>query len=100
MSKLTLSAIVSSFAAAFVTDTRTDGAEFIKLADGSSEWMVDAVRSAHADMMPEDVRYKMISECAYALNNQIADDAEDFDDIESGEIADDLVDIYNFDRLQ
>jgi hypothetical protein len=100
MSKLTLSAIVSSFANAFTTDKRQDGTEFIKLAEGSPEWMVDAVRSAHADMLPEDVKYKMISECADRLVGHIDDDAEDFDSVESGEIADSLVDIYNMARLE
>jgi len=77
---------------ALVTATRADGSEFIRLADGSPEWMKTAVRDSHCGMLPDDTRYRMIRECAGALA-----DLEDWED--THEIADGLVDIYNNDRL-
>lgn len=100
MKKLTLAAIVSSFAVALISDKRDDGQSFIRLANGSPQWMNDAVRAAHNDMLPNDVRYSMISECADKLSDYLGEDEEDFDNVETGEIADSLVDIYNSDRLQ
>lgn len=87
--------IARAFADAFITDKRADGVEFVRLADGSPEWMTEAVRAAHCDMMPEDTRYSMIRECADALADRDADEWED----STGEIADGLVDVYNNARL-
>lgn len=102
--KKSLSALVSSLYAAMVTDTRTDGTKFLKLAEGSPDWMHDAIRAAHCDMMPDDTRYNMIGECLSKLEDYLDEDAEDFSDLYDrgidSEIADGLVDIYNFDRLQ
>ena len=77
---------------ALIIDKRADGSEFIRLADGSPEWMKTAVRDAHCGMLPDDTRYRMIRECAGALA-----DLEDWED--THETADGLVDIYNKDRL-
>lgn len=78
---------------AFITDKRTDGTEFVKLDQGSPEWMSDAIRAAHGDMLPDDVRYCMIREVSGAMS-----DCEDWDE-ERSERVDDMVDIYNADRL-
>lgn len=60
---------------AFVTDKRLDGTEFVKLQDGSPEWMKDLCRAAHGEMFPDDFRYAMIEEMA----SKIADSNEDAD---------------------
>jgi len=77
---------------ALIIDKRTDGTEFIRLDTDSPEWMQNAVRDAHAGMLPDDTRYSMIRECAGALA-----DLEDWEN--THETADGLVDIYNNDRL-
>ena len=75
---------------AFVSDKRhVTGDKFYKLADGSPEWMGDAVMAAHGDMMPDDWRYA----CIRGLCSSIAD-SSDLDD-ERGEIVDGEVDVYN-----
>lgn len=100
MSKLSLRSLVSSFVAAFESDKREDGTDFLKLSENKAEWMTDAIRAAHADMMPEDRRYAMILESLEKIVDCMDDDAEDFDNLSSGELADSMVDIYNWDRLQ
>jgi hypothetical protein len=100
MKKQTISAIISAFFAAMITDKRTDGTDFIRLDNDAPEWMSDAIQKAHGGMMPDDMRYKMIRECLGNMLDRIADDAEDFDNLDTGEIADGLVDIYNMARLE
>lgn len=81
---------------AFISDTRTNGEKFDRLADGSPQWMTDIVRAAHGDMMPDDMRYTMIREC---LSNLVDYDPDDWQDRDS-EIADSLVDVYNTARVR
>ena len=80
--------------AAFTTDNPRN---VVALANGRPEWMVDVVRAAHADMMPDDIRYSMIREVLSCLVDQISDDDE-IDDIRDGDVihdvCDGLVDVY------
>jgi hypothetical protein len=79
---------------AFEKATRTSGEEFVKIADGSPEWMSEAVRAAHGDMFIDDVRYSMVREVAGELA-----DKEDWEDAPS-EIAGSCVDVYNAELLR
>lgn len=64
-----------------VHDTRADGVRFVKLADDAPEWMEQACRKAHGDMMPDDWRYDFIEDCAQALMEDDAEDAPDAGDM-------------------
>lgn len=90
----TFQEMAESFRAAIVSDTRTDGTTFYKLAEGSPEWMRAACREAHDGELPNDWRYDIID----SLLERIADDGED--DYDSGDAADGLVPIYNSDRVR
>lgn len=81
---------------ALITDKRTDGTEFVRLADGSPQWMTDAVHAAHGDMLPDDTRYSMIREC---LSEMIQMDPEEWD-YSSNQIADTLIPVYNAERIK
>lgn len=45
-----------------ITDSRTDGTSFIRLADDSPEKYVEIVRDLHMDELPNDWRYNVIKE--------------------------------------
>lgn len=72
-------------AGAFETRTRDNGDVFYVLADGSPEWMTEAVRAAHDGALPNDWAHKL---CAW-----VADTARQYDEPEdyAGEIADSVV---------
>lgn len=85
---------------AFVSDKRhVTGDKFYKLADGSPEWMTDAVHAAHGDMMPDDWRYQFILKVASAiadLDDGNPDDDRDIDDLRH-EAVDGAVSVYTSD---
>ncbi|WP_295842492.1 hypothetical protein [uncultured Xanthomonas sp.] len=86
----------AALSAAFVTDKRADGTPFVHMADDAEDWMREAVREAHGDMLPDDVKYRMCEEVA----GRLADlDSDEWDDVQ-GEECDGLVDVYNADRLR
>lgn len=62
----------------FVHDKRNDGTEFVKLADGAPEWMIDLCREAHGGFLPDDWRYEFIEDAVA----QIEDGDEDPEDVE------------------
>lgn len=87
----TIQSLAGELAKAFVSDTRTQtGETFYKLADGSPEWMTDAIQAAHGGMMPDDTRYGMIRDVAFRMA-----DADDSEIEDSHEAVDGLVDVYN-----
>lgn len=89
----TIQEAAAALFAAFVSDKRhVTGDKFYKLADGSPEWMTDAIHAAHGDMMPDDWRYACIRSVASAVA-EVADD-EDMDDARH-EAVDAIVDVYN-----
>lgn len=65
----TVETLAAEVNAALVRDKRNDGKEFIKLADGSPEWMTDLCRTAHGDMMPDDWRYEFIEDALSQIEN-------------------------------
>jgi hypothetical protein len=88
--------LMQELSKAFVADKRDDGTEYVRLKDGHPEWMLAVVFAAHNDMLPDDWRHKMIERAVSTLSGINPDCWED----ETGEIADSLVDIYNWPRLQ
>lgn len=82
-----------AFAAAFETAKRDDGTSFVRLKDGSPDWMTDVCREAHGGMLPDDMRYKMIREVV-----DIMTETEDED--EQREALDGLVDVSYYNLAQ
>lgn len=80
---------------AFETDTRDDGTEFVKLKDGSPEWMSEAARAAHdaVDEMPDDAVYECIKSAASYIHDN------DHDSDSAHEFADGEVSVYNAARV-
>lgn len=82
MPPLTLATLAAQLAIALHARTRDNGDTFIRLADGSPEWMRDVIRVAHADygtMLPDDYRYSLIQSLADELAD--TDDADTVDDL-------------------
>ena len=90
----TLATLASEFSNAFEQDTHNDGKQFYKLKDGSPRWMIDAIHSAHADILPHDWVYE---QCSRVADRMAETDPENWDDSVS-DWADSLVDVYNADR--
>lgn len=88
-------------AGSFETRRRDSGEDFTVCKDDAPEWVRDAVRSAHGDMLPEDTKYSMICESAGKLT-EYADDDSTVDSLRDqiGEMADSMVDIYSADRVR
>ena len=66
---------------------RTDDSEYVRLKDGSPEWMTDVIREAHGDMFPDDWKYTLIERAAAIIAEN-----ESEDDWSSG--VDQAVDVY------
>lgn len=75
----TVYGLAKELSQALVHDKRNDGSEFVKLADGSPEWMTDVVRAIHGDKLPGDTTYRFIERCADAIAD--ADDSVDLQDV-------------------
>jgi hypothetical protein len=76
----------------FERRTRDNGESFYTLADGTLDWLHDAVREAHDGELPNDWRYEI---CAHIVSS-----LEDDPDADAAELADSLVDVYNVDRVR
>lgn len=88
----TIPALAGDLYRALEARTREGSGEtFYALRDGSPDWMAEAVREAHGDMLPDDWRYEAIWAVSEALSDLGAD--EDHEDA-IHEIADGLVDVY------
>ena len=61
--------LAEQLGAAFIRDKRTSGEEFVKLKDGSPQWMTDVIREMHDNghKLPDDTVYAMIEKCADAI---------------------------------
>ena len=58
--------------------TRDDGKEYVRVRDGSPQWMQDACHAAHGDLFPDDWRYRFIEDCAEVLSeNNDRENAEE-----------------------
>lgn len=72
----------------FETATRSNGNEFLRLKDGSPQWMKDVIHDAHEGMLPNDHKYQFVSEALSLIA-----DATDLEDIQIE------ADIYTSDLL-
>jgi len=80
-----------NFARAFSEQTRDDSSHFFILPESAPEWMMEALRSAHDEELPNDWRFGMVRSIAYAIAEcESIDDARE----DAMEIADRLADIY------
>lgn len=66
--------LATELSRAFIRDKRTNGDEFVKLKDGSPQWMTDVIRECHAGTLPDDTIYSLIEKCADQLA-EMDDDA-------------------------
>lgn len=62
-------------------------AYFVRMKDGRPEWLFELVHEAHGDFLPDDWRYKTISEALEWI-------ADGNDPGDAGSFADDAVDVY------
>lgn len=76
----------------FETATRDNGERFTRTKDGAPTWIGEMVYAAHDGLLPDDWRYKCISDAV----DWVAETGETDD---PGEFADDAVDVYTSDRL-
>ena len=60
MAEKTLSSIAEQAAAWFQTAEMANGDLFDRLRDGRPDWLYEAVREAHADMLPDDYIYGFV----------------------------------------
>ncbi|MBL4870535.1 MAG: hypothetical protein JKX72_06240 [Robiginitomaculum sp.] len=63
---------------ALETAKRPSGDEYIKIKDGSPEWMTEAVRACHQDseILPDDFRYKFVVLAASAVSEFVDGEQE------------------------
>lgn len=73
---------------------KRDGSEdtIYKLKDDRPEWVYELVRDAHGDFFPDDWRYEAIMDACGWIHDNDGDD-------DSGEFADQKVDVYTSDRI-
>lgn len=84
----------------FVSSERADGSVFVKLRDGSPEWVQGLVQAAHGlpegGLLPDDYRYRWAADVCEEVAH-LAEDVEPEDVLD--EWADAGVDVYNADLL-
>ena len=89
--KHTIQTKAEEMRAAIGTAKHDDGTEYVVLKNGAPQWMIDVCHAAHGDMMPDDWRYRMISDALDILADRKDDDGYH-------ESLDNDVSIYNSDR--
>jgi len=97
----TTTTLARALADAFETAKRDNGDEFVRLREGSPEWMQEAIFAAHGDgdMLPNDWSYRLCSSMADGIAEALEYDADaDLDDA-LHEIADGAVPVYTGQRL-
>lgn len=99
MTRTNPAVVARNFADAFITDTRTDGTTFIRLADDRPEWMADAVWDAHDGELPNDWRYETCRTLVTEIVDMLDTHDNDWDALDAYEIADGMADIYTADLL-
>ncbi len=87
--------IMRFFSSQFETRNRDNGETFNCLVNNAPEWCTDVVLTAHGDMLPDDYRYKWISQGADSLADIEPEEWEE----SIHEIADGLTDVYNGELL-
>lgn len=74
------------------SDTRADGAPFVRLMHDSPDWMTEVCRAGHLDSLPDDDHFTAIRECVAALADFTGDE-DDLNDFIAA-WADGMVDVY------
>lgn len=83
--------------AAFTTDTRPDGSRYTKNTDDAPEWVRDAVRDAHGEVLPDDRIFDLAHDaCEWIFRGDTIENM--FDEVRHY-FADGAIDAYNADRL-
>jgi hypothetical protein len=82
-------------ASAIQWQERADGSRFLALADGSPQWMRDAIRSAHDEELPNDWRYELALRAALALRDEPAADCYEL----ASQVAEQLSTVYTGELL-
>jgi hypothetical protein len=79
----TVQTLAEQVYSAFIKDKRTNDNEFLKLKDGSPQWMTDLCHACHRTgqgvwdvMLPDDWRYAFIHEVAGIMSEANADDLD------------------------
>ena len=91
----TVQQLAAAAASCFESASRDNGDDFIRIKDGSPEWVTELVHAAHhgfTDFLPDDYRYTWAFQACEWL-------AEGNDPDESSEFADSCVDVYTGRRL-
>ena len=81
-------------AAWFETAERDGGDEYVRLRAGRPDWVRDLVQHAHGDLLPDDWRYRTISDALEFIAESDDDPRE-----REHEFADATVDVYTGARL-
>ena len=84
-------------ARAFTEGVRSDGSTFFYVPETKPAWMLDAVRSAHHEEFPNDWRFSMCRQLAYAMAEH-----ENVDDVREAalDIASDAATPYHAELLR
>lgn len=80
---ITIETIAQEMADSFITAERNSGESYTKLKSSAPDWVTDLVYEAHGGMLPDDWRYKCISEACEAIadgtsGEEFADDVDVF----------------------
>lgn len=69
--------LASEFSDQLEKKTRSNGTRFWCLKDNAPKWMLDAVREAHGDLLPDDHVYRFVYEALSAIEDyETIDDAK------------------------
>jgi len=71
MQTTTVQTLANDALECFETSTRPDGSEFVRVKDGSPDWLHDLCLAAHENgqVLPDDKRYSMIENALSVISN-------------------------------
>lgn len=93
----TLQELAQEMSRSFEDATRPDGSRFIRLRDGSPEWMSSVVMESHGGLLPDDWRYATCAAACEWIAERIADTGDEDAAEDASEFADSTVPIYTAD---
>jgi hypothetical protein len=73
--------------------TREDGTQYVRKTEDCPEWVASIIQEAHADFLPDDMRYSIISEAFSWLEDTTTEDPDELED--AHDFADSTTDVYN-----
>lgn len=80
---VTLYELVTQLSEALEQDERDNGETFVRLAEGSPQWMTDVIHEAHGDKLPDDTTYRFIQRVADHLVDDLEEDGDEEDATEA-----------------